>query len=78
MATSEHALSLTKEQISKLPHITAYQALAMFQQNKIILIDVHPGVNKKQASVPGAIYIPKEILSRVKLKIPKGKIIGIY
>ena len=68
----------TKEEIKKLPHISAYQAYVLFQQKKIIIFDVHPGPNKKRASVLGAYYLDKKKIDKVKLKLPKNQLIGVY
>ena len=69
---------LTPDQKAQIKHISAQQALILFQQKRIILIDVHERPGKKQASVLGAIYIPRRKLIKGNLKIPNGKIIGLY
>ena len=70
--------ALTQEEIKKLPHISAYQAYVLFQQKKIIIFDVHYRTNKKRASVLGAHYLDKKKIDKVKLKLPKKQLIGVY
>ena len=70
--------ALTKEEIKKLPHISAYQAYVLFQQGKIIIFDVHPGPDKKRASVLGAYYLDKHKIDKLKLKLPQKQLIGVY
>ncbi len=65
-------------EMKKIPRISAKKAYLLFQTKKIVLIDVHPGKNKKRASVLGAYYLDKSQLDRIKLKIPKAHPIGVY
>lgn len=62
--------------IKKMPHITASQAYYLFQQNKIILLDVHDGRNRSK--IIGAYYIPSKKIKDIKLKIPKDQLIGVF
>ena len=68
--------ALTLEEIKKLPHISATQAFYLFKQNKILLLDVHD--NKEKAEIVGAYYLPSKKIEKVKLKIPKDKLIGVF
>jgi len=68
--------ALTQEEIDKLPHISAMQALYLFKQKKILLLDVHD--NKKRADIIGAYYIPSKKIDKIKLKIPKNQLIGVF
>ncbi|MEJ5349174.1 MAG: hypothetical protein WHS46_10870 [Desulfosoma sp.] len=62
----------------RVPHITAQQAYALFQQGKIILIDVHPGASKKHASIPGALYVSADRIDKGHVSLPKDKLLGLY
>jgi len=66
----------TQEQIKKLPHITAAQALYLFRQDKIMLLDVHEGSDRSM--IIGAYYLPAKKLPNVRLKIPKSRLIGVF
>ena len=76
LAVPPNGRALTPEEIKKLPHITAIQAYYLFRQNKILLLDVHD--NKEKAEIIGAYYIPSKKIEKVKLKIPKGQLIGVF
>ena len=65
-------------EMEKIPRLSAQKAYALFQQKKIILFDTHPGENKTRASVVGAYYLDRTKVDRLKLKIPKNKLIGVY
>ena len=76
-----HALTqddIDRKTMKRLPHINAYQAYALFQQGKIIIFDVHPGTDKKKASILGAHYLDPDKIQRIRLKLPKEQPIGVY
>lgn len=63
----------------KVPHISAPQALALYQAHRLIPIDVHPGdVSKVRSTILGALYIPAPKLKTVKLNFPKEILLGIF
>ena len=70
--------ALSQEETKKLPHISPYQAYVLFQQGKIIILDVHNLPNKKHASIIGAFYIPYQKIKTSRIKLPRNKIIGVY
>lgn len=65
-------------EMKKLPRLSAQNAYILFQQKKIILLDVHPGENKHNASVLGAYYLDHLKVDKIKLKLPKEQLIGVY
>lgn len=75
---AQNQSDIDREEAKKIPRISARNAYILFQQNKIIIIDVHPGPNKKRASVLGAYYLDKKKIDKVKLKLPKKQLIGVY
>ena len=68
---------IDREEAKKIPRITARNAYILFQQNKIIIFDVHPSANKR-ASVLGAHYLDGKKIDKIKLKLPKNQLIGVY
>lgn len=62
----------------KVPHITAQQAYTLFQQGKIILVDVHPGPNKTHATIVGAFYVSAHEIQKRNVALPRDKLIGLY
>lgn len=59
-----------------VPHMSAYEALELFKSGRLILLDVHHG--RTQSEILGAICVPAEKISRVKLKIPEDKTLGVF
>ena len=76
LTTPALSRELTKEDIQKLPKISAMQALYLHKQKKILLLDVHD--NQKGSPILGAYYIPSKKIEKVKLKIPKNQLIGVF
>ena len=70
--------ALTKEEIKKLPHISAAQAYYLFHQKKIFLLDVHDVQNKKSSNIIGAYYFPSKKIKESKLKLPTKIVIGVF
>ena len=75
---AQNQSDIDREEKKKIPRISARNAYTLFQQNKIIIFDVHPGPNKKRASVLGAHYLDKKKIDKVNLKLPKNQLIGVY
>lgn len=69
---------LSKEEIKKLPHITATTAYYLFKSNKIFLLDVHDLPGKKTSKVIGAYYFPSKKIEKSKIRLPKKKVVGVF
>ena len=63
---------------TQVPHIGARAALKLFQQSKLLLIDVHTGANKPRSDIVGALYVPAYKLAELKPKAPPGVLLGIF
>jgi hypothetical protein len=63
---------------TKVPHISAYKALELFKVGRLILLDVHPKPNKTNSKIVGALYVSAGKIDKVRLKIPKNKLIGVF
>ena len=63
---------------TKMPHISAYKALELFKAGRLILLDVHPKPNKTYSKIVGALYVSAGKIDKVRLKIPKNKLIGVF
>jgi hypothetical protein len=63
----------------KVPHISAVEALALYNSGKLILMDVHGGQNNNYRScIVGALHLPPDKVDKVKLNIPAGMLIGVF
>ena len=67
--------AITKEEIAKLPHITAKQAYAWHKMKQIVLIDTH---DFEQSNILGTHYIPLKVIEKAHLKINKNAVIGVF
>lgn len=61
-----------------VPHITALDAFRLFNAGRLILLDVHTGTNKSRSNFVGALYIPAYKIGKVKLKIPRNMVLGVF
>ena len=79
-----------QRQMAKIPRISAQQAYALFRQNRIVLVDTHwtrkhidqvnirEHLKKFPSPIVGALTIPYPLVPRVRLKIPKNKMIACF
>lgn len=63
---------------TKVPHISAYEALELFKAGRLILLDVHIEKGKTGSSIVGASYVPANKIERIKLKVPETILIGVF
>lgn len=63
---------------SRVPHVSAEKALALYRTGRMVLIDVHPAPGKQRSKIIGAIYIPANLIDKIRLNLPRGKIGGIF
>lgn len=68
-----------KDYRKMVPHINAQQALALFKSGRLIPLDVHVYKNQNRLSkIVGALYVPAGKITKVKLKLPKQLLIGVF
>ncbi len=68
-----------KKTLERIPRLDAYKALALFKSGKLIIIDTHEHMKKGQKSpIVGALAIPYPKMEKVKLKIPKNRVIACF
>lgn len=63
---------------TKVPHISAYQALELFKAGRLILLDVHVAKGRTRSGIVGALYVPANKIDRIRLKIPDGMRVGVF
>jgi len=71
--------AIGKDYRKMVPHISAQQALALFKSGRLILLDVHVYENQKRFSmIVGALCVPATKIAKVKLKLPRQLLIGVF
>ena len=63
---------------TKVPHISAYKALELFNAGRLILLDVHTGQDKIRSDMVGALYVPSNKIDKIKLKVPETMLVGVF
>lgn len=76
--TEEQQRKRLNREYANIPKISADQAYALFCTGKIIIVDANAALRFKGIHCFGAINIPKAIAGRVKLRIPKKTLLGVY
>ena len=71
--------AIGKDYRKMVPHISAQQALALFKSGRLIALDVHVHKNQNRLSkIVGALCVPASKITKVKLKLPKQLLIGVF
>jgi len=63
---------------TQVPHIDAKKALQLFRAKKLILLDVHPGQDKRKSDIVGALFVPSTKLSQIKLNVRPEILVGVF
>ena len=68
-----------KKSLERIPRLNAFQALSLFRSGKLIIIDTHEHIKKGGKSpIVGALTLSYRDIDKVRLKIPKSKVIACF
>ena len=71
--------SRIKQNLKKIPRIDAVKALWLFKSGKLTVIDTHEHVKEGDKSpIVGAITLSYRKIPKVKLKVPKNRILACF
>lgn len=62
----------------EIPRINAYVTRALFNKRKLILANAHDLKTHYRKHIVGSISIPNNKVKKMKIKLPKNKIIAFY
>lgn len=78
LSAASQSLSFQEDPRTKVPHIGARTALQLFNEAKLILLDVNPGEGKTRSDIVGAVFIPSAKLPQLRLNAPPGVLLGVF
>ncbi len=68
-----------KNSLKRIPRLNAFQALSLFKSGRLIIIDTHEHMKQGEKSpIVGALTLPYPKIDKVRLKIPKNRIIACF
>jgi len=62
----------------EVPRITAFEAMSLYKQGKLVLMDVAPPDRFRDAHIVGAMSLPKENIGKTNIVLPNNLIIAFY
>jgi hypothetical protein len=76
--TDEEQRRILKKEYADLPKISAMQAYILYKSGKLLIADANEAGRFKGQHCVGAFNIPSSMAEKIKLKIKKDQLIGVY